>query len=701
MSDYYKNAAPMTVDRGRVDKSRTKPIPVPFAAAQHVPKFYIKAAKGQVGSARFNKANGSLINQYGAETFREGSKFFNHQTYFLNQVVEAGNNCIVHRIISKDATDVANITLYMDILETDVTLYEKEIDGSYKLDKKGDPVPVKVGDVEQTTKGYKVTWVVDHVSVPLGEYSLGGSKVREGIQTVGNKQSKQYPIFEIPARDPGSAGLVLGVTFGAYTERDVEFPHHLLNNSKQYPYFFTLGELKDPTSLIATDVRNSLGNTRTTFVADSQVVNKDTGASMGFEKIINDYYSNDDVSLDSGIGKVKVYENNLKTVVDMLYASEKAHTDEFTDSVLTEAKPNPYAINIMSLVNSNGSPYNSIQLVDVVGGTRLTKTTRNFLEGGDDGELTDEEYEEQVRQDIMCYSDPLHPYQNHAKHVESDIYDSGFSLETKLAFGNFIAIRKDTFVHLSTFIDGKTLSMEEQLSMAITIDTMLSMYPESTIEGEPAVRGIINAFSGEGVNTNYTGRLPTTLEVAIKTAKLMGKPSGKWDNTQMFDRANVSNDGGSVIKFLKNFDYDWVPASTRNIFWATNLNFPLTYSTEENFIPALKTICKDDTSTMNSYFVVKASCYLTRIGHASWREYSGSIDLTDEQLVVEVDNFIATAARECFGNNFRVVPRTTVTAFDAQRGWSWSTFIELYSPTMKTATTLLIETYRFSDYQFN
>lgn len=691
----YVNAAPMVVDHGINDKSYRQRAPEPLQVPQHLPLIYIKAEKGPVGRNYVDHLSQDIEKLYGSNTFQVGSKYYNHQTPLLLAAKAAQNNCIVHRLVGKDAKDVSNLVLFLDVLKVNVPVYEKDAEGDFVYDQEGNPTTVKTGDGEtEMVAGYQVCWVVDFLDNDLGDYVPGTVKTRTGIQSGPDGDSVQYPIIELGARDVGKAGDLISAIFTALTQNDKRvFPTDILSDGKMYPYSFALNLLKDEVSGETATILNAFGNESVTFVLRRDGTHPLTKGVIDLETIVKQNYIDVDLSLASGLGHVKVYDEYYTKLVKDFYEAEAAVADDHTDTVIVLGEENYDAINIFSFVNSNGSPYQALKLVDEVGSVRLTRNAKLYLKGGDDGNLTDEEFDRLVRLDIENYGNPLHQYQNLAKHPESNFYDTGFSLETKLQLGNFISIRHDTFLSLAPFIHGKTLSVEDQYALAVTLSDMVAMYPESIVYGTKAVRALILGASGVITGDKYTKRMPLLYQVYKWTAEYMGNRSGQWVAGKLFDHGD-----NNIIEDMHDIDIDWVPASTRNKFWAANLNFPLSASVRSSFIPALKTVCKDDTSVLTSFFNVMACCYLNKIGHSAWRRFSGAISLTDAQLCERVNEYIAEECRNRFDNLYRVVPETVVTERDAINGFSWTTVIKLYANNMKTAMSLTIETYRFSDY---
>lgn len=689
------NAAPMVVDLGTRDLS-TRQLPTsPLNIPQHLPVMYLFAEKGPVGRYYVDHNAVSLTQVYGDLTFDVNSKYYTHQTPFVNAIASAGNNMVVHRLIAPDATDVSNVALYLDVLETQVPVYKKGSDGSLVLDEQGEPETVVDGSGDPiTTPGYKVAWVVDNTEVPVGEYQRGKLTQRPGLQEENGVQSVQYPIFEFAAMDQGEAGNRLAVKLVPAMADDITpFPDSILNEGKMYPYYFGMVRLMDAISGTTSNILNSFGSKDVRFVNKPKGTDPNSGATIDLAKVTKDMYINVPVAQQSGLGTAYTYEGNLETVLGMFYETEKNLSDDHRDSVINNSEDNRYALNIIGFTSSNGSPYQSIKLVNFVGSTRITRNTNIYLSGSKDGTVDEDLLDTLVQADLENYNNSLHEYNDIVMHPESIIYDSGFSIDTKKAFPKFISRRKDTAVALSTYSHkDPAATLDQQYSVAVALKTMLELYPESAHFGTPVMRGVVVGGAGDLIDSLYTKRTPNLYEIAHKAARYMGASNGAWKNGFMFDRAP-----GSVITQLKNLDVTWVPASTRNTLWSVGLIFPLNYTIRQAFFPALQTVYENDTSVLNSFFTMMAICYLNKVNHAAWREFSGSSSLTNSQLEARVDEFINNTVKDKFDNNYVIIPETKVTEEDAIRGYSWHSNINIYSPNMKTVAVAQVTAHRLDD----
>lgn len=690
MSAYIQNAAPMVLDRGTQDLSKTQPRRVAEAVAQHVPKFFIYAQKGPttpqlvVGAER--------TNMFGETSFDIRSKYANHATVFANAVNTEGNACMYQRVIPEDAGPLANILLWLDVLPTMVDDYKRsDTDGSIILDTNGDPIVL--GQVT----GYKVKWVASYRATEAEVENFGKAAVMQGSQTdkVTGVQSQRYPILELKGTHFGDYGNLCGIRLWAPTTADTNgLPTTMMAQERAYPFFVSSIRKADANSS-AKQVETIMGAQRITVTFKPGVIDPDTDKQLFLGDMFLDSYQNlTDTRYPVVYGdfqSMALYNNNVAALVKLFHAAEAPFIDNYSD--FTTSEDDAFLFNFVGGTTSGNVAYHSFQFVDDANSIRLTEYTNLMAKGGADGTMTNAAFAKLVEAEMARYLDANDELMEDAYHVESIMYDSGFPLKTKYSLCSFIAQRHDTFVWLSTYdVDGNLRDASEEHSLAVALRTRLQMYPESDYFGTPVMRGGIMGYSARVRNSQYTGRLPLTYEVAVKSARYMGAGIGAWTNGQHFDGAP-----GSVLDYMYDVSIPWVPASVRNRNWDVGLNWVQRYDRSAFFFPALKTVYNDDTSVLNSYFTAMAIGQLNKVAHKCWREFSGVAHLTNAQLIERVNAFIAAAVKDRFDGRYVIVPDAQVTDDDVTRGFSFTLPIKLYSANMKSVCTTYVQAYRLDD----
>lgn len=684
------NGAPMVVEYGTQDLSTVQVPRDEVAIPQHLPKFFLFAQKGPSTEELVSGAD--LINTYGADTFDVRSKFFNHQTLFATEANANANACMIKRVIPDDAGPESNITVWLDVLTTNVDTYERNSDGSIQTDVNGDPI------LDSVVAGHKVKFVVTNYTSDSALFNgFGKATQAVGDQSDGSVTSVRYPIFQLKASSKGADYNLAGIRLSAPTVSSVSsMPSKMMEAHKAYPYYISV--VKKADSLSSPKVVQTLfGEQGVMFTFKEDVIDPLTDKEMFLGDIFVDAYQNlTDLrysKLIGEFGEIYVYTSVINTLLATFHTSEAPFINssfyDFTDNVADK-----HLFNFISGCTSSGVPYQSFVFAESSNSVRFTSLTNVYAAGGSDGTMNNTTFAALVNSEMDRYLNPNDELMDIAKNVESIIYDSGFPLATKKKLCNFIAQRKDTFVILSTHTDGEVqLTASEEYSLGVALRTQLRLTPESDYFGTSVMRGLVTGVSGQIRGSKWIA--PTSLAFAIltKSAKYMGASNGRWKNGSHFDGAP-----GSIIDNMFNFNNNWVPNSVRNRNWDIGLNWIARYDHKSYFIPALKTVYDDDTSVLNSYLTAMAICQLNKVGHAAWREFSGS-NLSGPQLAERVNEFVTSKVKDRFDGRFIIVPQTTITDMDDARGFSWTLPIIIGAPGMKTVQTTYVQAKRIEDVQ--
>lgn len=703
MANQIVNAAPMVIEQGIQDLS-TRTLPREAEnIPQHLPKFYVFARKGLPVPELVSGSERDQI--FGSETWDLTQKYANHATVFANLVNAEGNACMIQRIIPEDANDEANLLLSLDVLPTKIDQYERNPDGSLKYDQLGRLVVLKDGaGVGITADGYKVKWVVSNkTSISL----FGTSTPTDGDQVdpITNVKSTRYPIFELKVTSKGEHGNLSGIRLWAPTTASIAtMPTKLMNDAEVYPYFISVIRKPDANTS-PKSIETTMGEKRVMLSFKPNTVDPLTGMRLYIgEKFIDSYENLTDLRYPKQYGdfnKIHVYDNNIDTILSLFFASEMPFFDSPDTSDFRLGPDNTYVtsqkhlINFVSFVQSNNIPYYSLMLLDDATSIRLTELTNVYAKGGSDGTMNNAVFNNLVAKEVAEYANPLSNLQDLAVNVESVIYDSGFDLVTKKALVDFISLRKDTFVLLSTHTDGDDLlDAAQERSIAARLRTYLDNFPESDYFGTPVTRGLIMGRSARLRNSLYAKRLPLLAEVAIKSARYMGASNGAWKTGYHFDGAP-----GSVVDYMYDINITWVPASVRNANWDLGLNFVCSFDRRSFFFPALKTVYADDTSVLNSYFTAMVCCYLNKSAHRVWRSLSGVSHLSNAQLAQRANDMVIADVAGKFDGRYVIRPKAFFSDLDILHGFSWTLPIQLFSPGLKSVMQTNVQVYRIEDLQ--
>ena len=689
MPNQIVNGAPMVIEYGTQDLS-TRQLPrEPEFIPQHLPKFFTFAQKGDLKPQLVSGAE--LERVFGSETFNLRGKFATHATPFIQAMVANANAVMLQRVVPLDIGPESTIIAWLDVLPTQVDLYERNGDGSIKTTVLGEPI------ITGQAAGYKVKWVVTNHADTTVIQSFGQLAIKPGDQTdpVTNVQSQCYPIWELKASSLGSGGSLSGLRMWAPTTKSVSaMPTKMMSIAKAYPYFISIIRKADAQST-AMQIETLFGEQKLMVTFKPETVDPLTTKQLYVgDTLIQSYQNLTDLRYPKqfgDFGDLSVYNDNLETLLTMFQAAEVPFLDASSD--FSADPTEKHLFNLVSGMSSQGVVYHSFVFVDSVSTVRFSEYTNVFAAGGSDGTMNNEVFAQLVKEQMEVYLDPNNEVQELAVNVESVMYDSGFPIATKYALCSFIGVRKDTFVHLSTFTaDHRVLDPSEEHSVAIALRTRVQMYPESDYFGTPVMRGMITGRSGIIRDSLYTKQVPLTYEVAIKSAKYMGAGNGNWKNGQNFDGAP-----GHIVSAMTDISITWVPASVRNRNWDVGLNWVQAFDRRSFFFPAFKTVYNDDTSVLNSYTVAMAIAQLNKISHAAWREFSGVDHLTNAQLAEKVDAFVSARVKDRFDGRYVIQPMTQFTDMDLLRGFSWTLPIKIYANNMKTVMTTYVQAFHIED----
>lgn len=691
-----RNAAPMTILRGIQDLSRRTVPPEPEVLPTHLPKVYIYAQKGPTTPELV--VGNSRSQMYGDDTFDERGAYTTHQTILSNKVNAEGNAQMIERVLPADIGPRANFTLWADVLETAVTVYERNPDGSYVLDPNTN---AKVPAVPAATvPGYKIKWLATSETTIANESKFGAQTQAPGDQTDGVNQSIRYPVLQFWASSYGSVFNLSGLRLSAPSELTTTVVDEVaLSTLKSYPYRLSVIRKAKPTSTPAV-VMSEFGEAFFDFTLKPGTIHPSFNSEMYLGDIFLDKYQNlTDPAFPKKFGDfggMKVYQDNIDTILDLLYTSEKAQADGNTDFTAL-GTDEAYKVNFFTCRNSNGAPYNSIELIDnVAGAIYLTENTNLYAAGATDGTMDELTlFPDLVAERVAGYADENSYLQDTAMYPEAYIYDTGFPLETKYELTKFISIRRDTFVILSTYtVGGPELSAANENSIALSLMARIQSYPESDYFGTHVVRGLIMGRYGVLKNSNYKKKLPITIELASMAARMMGAGNGRWDQAFLFDRAPRNQ-----INMFKDINITFTSTKVRNKDWDVGLNWVQTSTRSSYFIPALQTVYNDDTSVLNSFFFGAVCVEMQKVAERVWRLYSGNVSLSDGELFDAVNRSVEERSVGRFADLFKIVPAAYKTEADEARGYSYTLPISIYGNNMSTVATVELKAYRMSDFE--
>lgn len=716
MTTTIVNAAPMLISRGVQDLSTTQ---VPAAADElptHLPLVYTYAQKGPgaPGDIQPMLVSGSAVSTiFGDQTLDERGVYYSHTTPQIKRLLARANAQMIARVIPADAGPRANFALYLDLLPIEnIPHYQRDsATGAILYDPlTGNPL-MQASLPELVIPGYKAKWVVERVTALADETKFGTLVTKPGDQTAtlaagGSVQSTRIPMMQFWASSYGEDGNNAAIRLWAPTTQGTSpLDTKAMTDTGAYPMRLQVVRRADAKSTpIAVDTLD--GEKSIDFVLKPNAVY--TSYNLGYsltERLLKKYVNTDPAqgSINYGdFGGVYVYDANVAQVLTQLYTAEAFYianktaplvNDPVTQDFTAGEADQHWLFNFFSGTYSSGEQYYTFQIdTAAVGGTRLSETTNIYAGGGSNGTLSAANLDAAVAADMANWLSPTHKYQDDVLYPVSFIYDTGFSLTTKRALAKFIGLRKDTAVVLSTYVYGDpVMTAEQERSVAAVLRSYLLSYPESDYFGTGTCRGFVISQTGDLAGSLVRGKLPLTLQLLDRAARMMGAGNGVWKRSELFDSGE-----NNIIDLFTGVNNLSVPAAIRNKNWAIGMNWAQAYSTTQAFWPALKSVYDNDTSVLNSFFVVCGCIELQKVGQRVWRRFTGSVRYTDNILINEVNQAVINDTVGRFADLFRITPNAMITGGDQLRGYSWSLPIDLEANGMKTVMVLDVRAKRMA-----
>lgn len=543
------------------------------------------------------------------------------------------------------------------------------------------------------------------------------------ILTDATANSVMYPILELQAKYQGDYYNNIGFTINSLTKDEID--QSIISENKALPFGLSLYTRKDKEST-ATVLKSLYGEADVKFCFKNDAINPTTEAYIDLQTIFeNNWFNETDVLKTIRYKEyegIYFYKDYYEAVCKNLIEAEKKYVSatatiwddgkkastfpwyDFTTNDQNEISKEIYVINPFTCKSTRGVKYRAIQH-GKMGNTRseferevsIANETPIWLQGGSDGTMNKETYENLVADYLREYNDPDSEVQDLSFNLENILYDSGFALDIKKEFINFIKLRKDTAIVLSTHdsaMGEKVAPLSEARAIAVALRTRLELAPESSFYGTGVCRGMVVCGAGKLQDGSSKDFVPLTYDIAKKAARMMGAGNGQWNMAYLFD--NAVNEG-NVIRELINIQPEFIPAGIKPTLWNDGIVWAQRFDRVRYHFPALQTVYDNDTSVLNSFFNMMALLYCERCGYKTWKTFTGTTNLTSGQFKDRLENFMANDLRYRFGTMITTVPEVEITEEDELLGYSWRSYINMYGNNMKTVGVHTTRVYRSSD----
>lgn len=733
---------------GTQDNSR-RPIPAdPITASMTTGLVGILAERGR-GDVTLTTTSANIL--YGNKTFDKDSAFYHHSTEFLSGMAGLGIPMFVKRFIPEGATK-AMLRVSLELIATDLPNYERNSDGTIK--QTVDPV---TGIATAVTNGtVQGTRAIIHVGVSQfapenrqfaaanimddfreGSVAVNGKFLGEITRADGSKEhpkSRLYPIMDLEVDSEGEYGNNIGLVLEVPTLKQVN-PANISNviKNKAFPLRVSVVEREDryTTPQVVPSLKSEL---QLDVFMKTRAVDYISGKNISFARKLIENFNRKMTATETPIwgpfGNIHVYEKNLNEIQQMLcegyaytdtdgndivIAGEGSYDDDAFDygRTVDHALSQPLNFGLFNVFTGrdvNDVPYFSFDVRDslMFGGVAVNSESVVYADGGEDGLWSFADGSPATLVNLKLLDDAMRNFLNTfgrgkdqlkdiLRYPITQVVDTGWSLDTKLAHSNILSARPDIHMEIGTqavaekgnvtvdlgpvykgystnaevalsteLLDGwnwqPRLTAEQDEAIATRLRTFFSLTPESVFFGTPVMRVHVFGHSGFDVDDTYERPLPGSFDRGLAMARFTGVTG--WDKASDF----TENDNRKPM-FLKDMSYSYRDEDVADSAWATGMNFLRSHDIVDHFWPAIQSIYPHQDSILaNAKFVLVASkCHY--YGMEIWRSISGE-NKTDEQFKQELEDEAYRIIGGKFTEDVRIVVEAILTEADVARGYS-------------------------------
>lgn len=624
-----------------------------------LPLFFDYAPWGEEDKARYVN-NHALERLYGANVLNPKTKFYTHQSQFVKAQFTGGGKCLFLRVAPPDAKQ-ANFRLALDIVADTLTVYERNLDGTFKLDVNGAKIAT-----EDTVAGYRLQWRLIQIPETDGIVGFGSGVVGVGsmVSVQSGDTSDLTPIMDGLARFRGKRGSDIGFRIFRPTVTSTEPADGDLEESVG-SVIYRMQIVERVNSASTAQVRRTLsGMSYVDFSLKSDAIDMINEVVYDIDSVVKPAYESQDPAAFTNFGpfeRLHTYDSNIQSILAMLSAAEA--------TVTGDPAIEPHLINFLTGVDVNGVPYHSFVVEGPTqGGLLFSEMTNHYMLGGADGELTTENYNAAVEALLDTLSTSTIPFRNFARMPYDSVWDSGFPVAIKRKFANFYGLRPDVFIHVCTQDVLQPINTPaEDSSIGITLRSHFRAMQESAEFATKALRFCVMGNAGYLINDNYRAPVPFLEYLCLKGAQYMGAENGEMDSKNRFGRGERN-----VIDRYRDHNVAGEKDDTaRATDWANGMNFAEWFDMSRLFWSGLQSIYEDHKSPLHSYLFTQILCNVTRISHIVWRELSGDDQMDDAEFLDEVVARVTAKTTGKYDDRVSLVPTAYYDDLDNELTYSY------------------------------
>jgi hypothetical protein len=702
----YNSSWPRTEALDIDDQSVPPSLPQKRSSPIHCPLMFIRAAAGPHGGDDIIPVTSITTAKeiLGADTFDPRKPYFNHQTAMLLQILAEGNTTFVKRITAIRPAANGLPRLQPDFSEFILGIEVTEVATAvkpYSLDASGLPMRGTNGFVRDVNSSISLANTLKLKLVSMSPNAYRNANLYDPIHTfvsgTQDIESTIYPIFKLSASSAGVHGDKKGFRLWSANSlsRNPTDPEVVADQSA-LTYRIQLVE-KTATGIVSV-VRDLLGGGEAEFSFKPNMFNFKTDKTLSLRNAIkqwnddgvNNYTTQRLGPVGQGVAFNRAARSSLSALAIRLREAEHAiiaANPGIYSPLVDDATDDEYLIDFLSGVSYDGYPYQSF-VVDKTspGALDFTRNRTYYLKDGADGDLSDVAYDDTVAAQAAVTANLGSPFADSAKYPFTDIYDSGFTINTKKALMEWHDVRNDVKITVGTAVAGAgQLTPSEELSVGLVLEAEASQYAESETWGTPTCRIVIIGQSGVLSTGEYEERVPLTFERAVKRARYMGADNGVLKGDFKYDEYPLSQ-----VQTLQYISSPNMTSLLKSKLWDSGIDYCQTFDEEKMFYAGMHTVYPEQRSVLTGDVYVAICCDVKRQSEKVWKILSNNSTLTPAQFIDESNRLLRKFTDDRYDDRVQITPKTTFTPEDTNNGFSWTQTVTVAGRVPKTVNQVTI-----------
>jgi len=567
----------------------------------HQPLFFMRMQQGPIGVPMWYSDYNYCLSLAGQGTMDKYSQYYSREAVFMQTCFDR-QGCWGVRLATKDAA-FSSVVLSCTVTTQLITQYEKDNFGNFVLDTNGNKIPLLDANNQPVQQpGYSLRWT----ATPIAQDQNPTTIPVLTVQLADGSQVQTFPIMAFQALYPGLYGDGLAFTMN-YDANNLD-PTQVARLSSLLYTFAPMA--KDYNADTVSPIRTVVGEPSLLVSMKSSALDPNFNQDFAAAAQLQTQYWDPYALMSDLPYSVHIYSNYFQSISNAVLAVEPnlGITDPFMLDIFTGRDQNNLYLDHVQIVNDPTDPTNVV----------INQNYLIYLQGGSDGAIDDATIEDLTRQYL---TENIYPQiVDEARYPFTHLYDTGVTLATKTAMIEFLGVRDDVKVVLSTQDCATSQvmnTMDEDLSVGESLHSSALLQPESMLWGTQCCRAEI--YQQVGIlndTTRYAGMLPFTLDICSKRTLFQSKtymdgmPKGLPDSAvTMFDVASVN----------------WYPydPTQKQLAWDTGLNWTQYYDSKRIHYADLRTVYAYDTSVLSSAIYTDVIIYAKQIIRQNWAFHAG------------------------------------------------------------------------------